>query len=277
VVNRSGKNGRLPPGVEVVGSDAYDLARNIEITKGARAVYQCAQPEYHQWAEKFPPLQEAILEAAATNGAKLVVGENLYMYGQFSGSLREDSPLAPNTRKGKVRTEMAQAVLDAHATGKVRAAIGRASDFFGPDDHNLTGYAILPAVQGKTANLLGRTDQAHSFTYVGDFGKLLATLGTREDALGQVWFAPTNPPITQAEFIHMIEDELGRPVKTLVGSPLMMRILGLFKKELAETVEMMFEWTSPYVIDSSKAENAFGLRPTPMKIAVGETVRWCLE
>jgi len=157
----------------------------------------------------------------------------------------------------------------------VRAAVGRASDFFGPDDHNLTGYAILPAVQGKTANLLGRTDQPHSFTYVGDFGKLLATLGTRDDSLGQVWFAPTNPPITQAGFIKLIEDELGRPVKTLVGSPLMMRLLGLFNKEIAETVEMMFEWTSPYVIDSSKAVKAFGLKPTPMNEAIKETVQWC--
>ncbi|RPI34100.1 MAG: NAD-dependent epimerase/dehydratase family protein [Chloroflexota bacterium] len=277
LVSRSGKAEHMPAGVEVIASDANDLARNITLTKGATTVYQCAQPEYSEWAEKFPPLQQAILDAAAHNGTKLVVGDNLYMYGRFTGPLHEDCPIAPNTKKGKIRAAMAQTVLDAHAAGRVRAAIGRASDFFGPDDHDLTAYAILPAVQGKKSNLLGRTDQPHSFTYIADFGRLLATLGTNDEALGQVWFAPANPPITQADLIKLIEAELGRPVKILVGGPLVMRILGLFNREMAENVEMMFQWTNPFVIDSSKATRAFGLRPTPMEQAVRETVDWCRE
>jgi nucleoside-diphosphate-sugar epimerase len=275
MVNRSGKAEGIPEGVEVVAGNAYDVAQNTAITQGAAAVYQCAQPEYHEWAEKFPSLQGAILEAAAQNGAKLIVGDNLYMYGHFNGILHEDSLINPNTKKGRVRAVMAQAVLEADAAGKVRAVIGRASDFFGPDDYDLTGYAILPAVQGKPANLLGRTDQPHSFTYIADFGRLLATLGTHDDALGQVWFAPTNPPFTQSEFIKLIEAELGRPVKTRVGGVWMMRFLGLFNREMAETVEMMFAWTHPYVVDSSKAARAFGLKPTPMEQAIHETVEWC--
>jgi len=275
MVNRTGKAERIPPGVEVCASDAYDATRNIALTRGATAIYQCAQPNYAEWAEKFPPLQDAILKAAAENGAKLVVGDNLYMYGLFQGTLREDAPVAPNSKKGRVRAEMAQRVLDAHAAGKVRAAIGRASDFFGPEDRFLTDYAILPAVQGKTANLLGRADQAHSFTYIADFGRLLAGLGTQDEALGQIWFAPTNPPLTQAEFIGLIATELGRPVKTRLSGAWMMRLLGLFNKEMAETVEMMFEWTNPYVIDSGKAGAGLGLQPTPMRQAIRETIAWC--
>ena len=275
MVNRSGKMENPPGGVEIVASDAYDVTRNIQVTKEAAAIYQCAQPHYHEWAEKFPPLQEAILEAAVTNGAKLIVGDNLYMYGQFTGSLREDFPVQPNTKKGQVRAEMAQQILDAHKAGKVRAAIGRASDFFGPYDTALTSYAILPAVQGKTVNLMGSRSQPHTFTYVKDFGTLLATLGTHDDALGQVWFAPSNPPLTQAEFVKLMEAELGKPVKSQVGSPMLMRFLGLFNKEIAEIVEMMFEWTNPYVVDTSKAEKAFGLKPTPLTQALKETLEWC--
>jgi hypothetical protein len=46
---------------------------------------------------------------------------------------------------------------------------------------------------------------------------------------------------------------------------------------MAETVEMMFEWTAPYVIDSRKATEAFGLKPTPLDQAMRETVEWCKE
>jgi nucleoside-diphosphate-sugar epimerase len=275
MVNRSGKADRLPEGVEVVAGDAYDVARNIEATRGAAAVYQCAQPHYYEWAEKFPPLQTAILEAVAANGAKLVVGDNLYMYGQPHGHpLREDAPVTPNSRKGRVRATMAAQVLDAHAQGKIRAAIGRASDFFGPDDAALTGYAIRPAVQGKAVNLMGRDDQPHTFTYIADFGRALATLGTRDEALGQVWFAPSNPPLTQKALVKLIEAELGHPVKVMLGSPLIIRLMGLFNREVNEMVEMMFEWTAPYVVETSKIEKAFGLKPTPLPQAVAETIAW---
>jgi nucleoside-diphosphate-sugar epimerase len=277
MVSRSGKMENPPVGVEVIASDAYDARQNVTITAGAAAVYQCAQPHYYEWAEKFPPLQRAILEAAAVNRARFIVGDNLYMYGQFTGKLREDSPIKPISKKGRVRAAMAQEVLDAHQSGKVRAAIGRASDFFGPYDTTLTDYAIMPAVKGKTVNLVGNTKQPHTFSYVKDFGTLLATLGLREEALGQVWFTPSNPAITQAAFIKLTEQEVGRPVKASVGGPLMIRLLGLFIRELAETVEMMYEWTQPFEVDTSKAEKAFGLQPTPMQQAMRETVTWCRQ
>lgn len=274
VINRSGKMENPPAGVTVVASDALDIARNIDLTRGAAAVYQCAQPPYHQWVERFPPLQAAILDAAAVNGARLVVGDNLYMYGQFSGVLREESPTNPISKKGRVRAAMAQKVLEAHAAGKVQAVIGRASDFFGPYDTALTGYAIAPALAGKPVNLLGSDRHPHTFTYIKDFGALLANLGTRSEVQGQVWFAPGSPPITQAEFVQLIETELVHPVKRMVGGPLMMRFLGWFNKEIAETVEMLYQWTAPFVVDSSKAERALGMKPTPLNQALRETLAW---
>jgi nucleoside-diphosphate-sugar epimerase len=278
MVNRSGKADRLPAGVEVIAGDAYDLTKNIEVTKGAAAVYQCAQPQYYEWAEKFPRFQAGILEAAAQNGAKLIIGDNLYMYGDTHGQpIREDLPYQPHTKKGQVRAEMANAVMAAHRSGQVRAAIGRASNFFGPDDFVVTDLAFRNAVEGKTINLLGRNDQLHSFSYVPDFGKLLATLGTREEALGQIWFTPSPAAVTQAELVKIMEAELGRPVKVLLAGKTMLSFLGLFNPMMRETVEMMYEWTGPFVMDSSKAEKAFGWQGTPLKQAVKETLAWCQE
>jgi nucleoside-diphosphate-sugar epimerase len=275
MVNRSGKMLDQPASVTLIAADAYDTINNIEITRGAAVIYQCAQPPYYEWAQKFPSLQKAILTAAIENGAKLVVGDNLYMYGHFQGALKEDSPVQPDTVKGRVRAAMAQEILDAHHSGKVKAAIGRASDFFGPYDTALTGYAIQPAVSGKTVNLLGRLDQPHTFTYIKDFGTLLAALGTHEEALGQIWFAPSMPALTQAEFVRIMQESLGRPVKAMPGGPLLMRFLGMFNKVIRETVEMMYQWTNPFVVDTTKAQQAFALLPTPMPQAMQETLDWC--
>jgi len=279
MVSHSGKaHSRIPAEAEVVKGDAYDTKHNIKLTKGAEAVYQCAQPQYHEWAEKFPPMQKAILNAASANGAKFIVGDNLYMYGDTNGQpIREDMPYRAHTKKGKVRGEMSTAVMDAHRTGKVRAAIGRASNFFGPDDNAVTSFAIRPALAGKTVNLLGRTDQPHTFSYVADFGKLLATLGTREEALGQIWFTPSPAPVTQVELVKIMEEELGRKVKFMAAGKMMLSMLGLFAPTLRESVEMLYEWEKPFIMDSSKAEKAFGWQGTSLKDAMHATIEWCKE
>jgi nucleoside-diphosphate-sugar epimerase len=279
VISHSGRaDSRLPQGVEIVQGDAYDTQHNLEVTKGATAVYQCAQPLYHEWAEKFPSMQKAILDAVAANGAKFIVGDNLYMYGDTNGQpIREDMPYQPHTKKGKVRGEMSTAVMEAHRSGKVRAAIGRASNFFGPDDTAVTSYAIRPALEGKSINLLGRTNQPHTFSYVADFGKLLATLGTREEALGQIWFTPSPAPITQMELVRIMEEELGHKVKFMAAGKLMMSLLGLFAPTLRESVEMLYEWDKPFIMDSSKAQKAFGFQGTPLRQAMKETVAWIRE
>jgi nucleoside-diphosphate-sugar epimerase len=132
MVNRSGR-ASVPEGVEVIGGDATDETFAREASKGASVVYFALNPPYDKWPELFPPLQAGVLEGAASAGAKLVAMENLYMYGPTQGRpLTEDLPHAPNTRKGRVRAMMTQELMEAHRSGRVQVAIGRASDFFGP-------------------------------------------------------------------------------------------------------------------------------------------------
>jgi nucleoside-diphosphate-sugar epimerase len=278
IINRSGKLSDMPAGVEAVAGDANDLQRNIEVTRGAAVVYQCAQPLYYEWAEKFPAFQQAIVDAVVKNGARLVVADNLYMYGNTHGQpIREDMPYQPDTKKGRVRAQMAQMIMDAHAAGEIQATIGRASNFFGPEDRVVTDLAIRPALLGKTINLIGRMDQPHTFSYVVDFGKLLATLGTHDESFGQIWFTPSPAPVTQAEFVKLLEAELGAPVKFMAAGPLMMKLLGMFDPMIRETVEMMYEWMQPFVVDTSKAEKAFGWQATPLQQAIKDTIIWLRE
>lgn len=275
MVNRSGK-ADVPAGVEVVAADAYNVESVRQVTQGASVVYQCAQPAYHEWVTKFPALQASILEGTAPSGAKLIVGDNLYMYGEFNGTLREDMPYAAHTRKGKVRAEMAQALLNAHKAGKIRVAIGRGSDFYGPGvlDSAIGDRAIYPALAGKSASLTGNIDLPHTMTYIDDFGKALVILGEHDNALGQAWFVPNAPTVSQRQFMTLIFEEAGQAPKMSGMGKLMMRLGGLFIVGARETVEMMYEFEKPFVVDSSRFEKAFGMTATPMREAIRETVAW---
>ena len=275
VINRSGKVANLPAEVEVVKADAYDTAQTRTWTEGATAVYQCAQPEYSEWVEKFPPLQASILAAAATNGAKLIVAENLYMYGNTHGKpMTEDMPYAAHTKKGRLRAQLSQAVMDAHAKGKVKVAIGRASNFFGPEDGAVSTNIFGAALAGKPINVMGRTDLPHTLSYAPDFGRALALLGTRDEALGQVWHIPSNEPLTQQQFVQQVGEAVGKPLKTQAAGKFMLSIIGLFNSTLREMPEMLYEWEEPFVMDDGKFRRVFGTSPTPLRQAIQETVDW---
>jgi nucleoside-diphosphate-sugar epimerase len=275
MVNRSGKAAELPASIEVVKGDVYNAANVAQLTKGATTVYQCAQPAYTAWAEKFPSLQAAVLEGVAASGAKLVVMENLYMYGDTNGRpITEDLPYDTHTKKGKVRAAMSEALMDAHRSGKVRVAIGRASDFIGPEYDISADQLIYPAIEGKTANALGNLDVPHSFTFVPDVGKALATLGTHDEAFGQVWHIPSPPPLTQRQLAAMIYKEAGQPLKVRAGGRLILSVMGLFNPNIREIIEMLYEFEKPFVLDSTKFEKTFGIKATPIEQAVRETVAY---
>jgi nucleoside-diphosphate-sugar epimerase len=268
----------VPAGVELVASDLYDPAQVREVTRGARVVYQAAQPPYYEWPEKFPLLQNAILEGLTGSHAKLVLIENVYMYGDPHGKpMTENTPYNAHTRKGRVRGEISQAAFKAHKEGRVRVSAGRGGNFFGPwgTDSTMGERVFYPLLQGKPAQSIGRTDLPHTHTYVKDFGAALVTLGERDEADGQVWHVPNDQPrMSQGELIRMFAQEAGVEPKMSSMGRTMMAIGGLFIPEARETVEMMYEFEKPFVIDSSKFEKTFGLKATPMREAISETVAW---
>ena len=278
VVSRSGKMPEAPEGVELIAGDLYSAGVVRDLTQGAAVAYQCAQPHYWEWPQKFPPLQAAIIEGLANTGTKLVIGENLYMYGDTDGRpLTEDLPYAATTRKGKVRAAMNEAALAAHKAGKVQVSVGRGSDFFGPWvlDSGFGDRVFYPALAGKGASFAGKLDLPHTATYIGDFGKALVILGEREEALGRAWHVPNDrPQITQRQFAELVFAETGHPVKASGMGKTMMRIGGLFIPGARETVEMMYEFEKPFVVDSSQFERAFGVTATPIAEAVKATVAW---
>jgi nucleoside-diphosphate-sugar epimerase len=278
VVSRSGQMAEAPQGVELVAGDLYNAGVVRELAQGAAAAYQCAQPHYWEWPQKFPPLQAAIIEGLAGSGTRLVIGENTYMYGDTDGQpLTEDLPYAATTRKGKVRAAMSEAALAAHKAGKVQVSMGRGSDFFGPWvlDSGFGDRVFYPALAGKGASFGGKLDLPHTATAIEDFGRALVILGEREEALGRAWHVPNDrPQITQRQFAELVFAETGHPVKASGMGKTMMRIGGLFIPGAREVVEMMYEFEKPFVVESSQFERAFGMKATPISDAIKTTVAW---
>ncbi len=122
----------LARGADWRAADVTDPEAATDAAKGASVVYQCLNAPYNKWPELFPPLQRGVMNAAERTGALLVSLENVYGYGPTDGKpMTEDLPLAATTSKGRTRAAMTAELLAAAHSGRLRIAIGRASDFFG--------------------------------------------------------------------------------------------------------------------------------------------------
>ena len=177
-------------------ADLTQLAAIKRAIKGSEVVYITIGFPYktkvleHEW----PTFIQYAIEACSEEKAKMVFYDNIYMYdpNQLDG-MTEETPINLPSRKGKVRTEVAQLIMNAIGTGKIEALIARSADFYGPSIQNtsmLTEMVFKPLSQGKKANWLASADFKHSFTYTPDAGRATALLGNTSDAYNQVWHLP---------------------------------------------------------------------------------------
>jgi nucleoside-diphosphate-sugar epimerase len=135
---------------------------------------------YQQWSRTYPVVMRNLVAVAADLGSqtRVVYADNLYCYGRegaMRGPLREDTPHLAAGKKGKLRSELIEQPLQAHREGRLRATIGQASDFFGPDgDYSILDFFLFrPLLDGRRVSFLADLDRRHSFIFLPDFARFL--------------------------------------------------------------------------------------------------------
>ncbi|KAB1186580.1 MULTISPECIES: NAD-dependent epimerase/dehydratase family protein [Haloferax] len=274
-------SGRLPEGAEHRRIDVTDPALAKAAFEDADVVYHCAQPPYHLWPELFPDLTRGIVEGVEATGARLVVAENLYMYGDVDARITEDLPYAATGPKGRTRAKCARMVLDAHDEGRIEATIGRASDFFGPRvRESAVGEQVFgEAVEGKRARVFGNPKLPHTYTYVPDFARALVLLGERDEALGEAWHVPNPETVSTRRFVYLVYDAVGIDPgfpRILAVSGVPLTLGGYVSSPLSELLEQRHSFEAPYVVSDKKFRDTFGdaVTATPLETAIEETVAW---
>ncbi len=280
VITRSG-TGPAAGGIENLAADATDTVRLTALASGATVLYNCASPPYHRWPQEWPPLAASLLAAAERTGAVLVMMSNLYGYGPVGHPMTEPDPLSAAGPKGRTRAQVWAQALAAHQAGRVRVTEARASDFFGPGVRGQSpiGERSIPRLlAGRPISVLGDPGVPRSWTYLPDIAAALITLGADERAWGRPWHVPTGPPMTQREIYTELARIAGAPPPRLrTVPPWVIRAGGLAVPYLREFGEVAYQFTRPFVADSTAFQTTFGASPTPMDQALSATVTWWRE
>jgi nucleoside-diphosphate-sugar epimerase len=249
-----------------------------QAVEGSDVVYLVVGFDYNLkvWEEKWPTLMRATINACIKHNARLVFFDNVYSYDiNAIPHMTEESEYNPPSRKGAVRKQISQMLMDEVKAGKLMALIARSADFYGPgNDKSFANEMVYKNfLKGRRANWFIDADKKHSFTYTPDAAKATALLGNTDDAYNTIWHLPTDKnTITGREFIELFSKEMKVSNKLVVMPMWMVKLAGIFVPVLKEMREMMYQYDRDYFFDSSKFDKRFNFKTTTYQEGVRNTV-----
>jgi nucleoside-diphosphate-sugar epimerase len=263
--------------IRPLAADAMDAGSALEASRGATHVYHCMNVLYQDWARVLPVIHANLRAAATAHGSVLAAAQNLYMYAGGTGVIDDDTPIDPPSRKGRLQLSLHRKLEEAGRDGLAWTAV-RASDYYGPGAGQQSVFGedrfLGPLYRGKRPAMIGDPDLPHSYTYVADYGRALATAALDPAAHGRAWIVPNDRALTTRQVAQLFMAAAGRgsgiarlPRGALVAA-------GLFNPLIRELLEMLYQKEEPFTVDGSLFTRRFGMKPTLLETGIKETVSW---
>ncbi|KRD57884.1 NAD-dependent dehydratase [Flavobacterium sp. Root935] len=212
------------------------------------------------WEKQFSLIVRNVIDACKINQTKLVFFDNTYMYPQDDRLLTEETVFDPVGRKGKVRKEMAEMILNEIKSGELTAVICRAPEFYGPaKTQSITNTLIFDNIkQNKKLKVLLRDNTLRSLIWTPDASRAAALIGNTPDAYGQTWHLPIDDnKVNYKQFIALASKIYGKELKYSVIPEFVFKIGAIFNKRLKELQELLPRYKYDNLFDDSKFKKRF--------------------
>lgn len=248
--------------------DLQDKKKVFEAIEGSEVAYLTAGFEYSTkvWQKIWPLVMQNVIDGCKEFNTRLVFIDNIYMYDPNRISfMTEETPMNPSSKKGKVREQIFNTLVEEINKGKLEALVARSADFYGPGIKNsvLLETVYKNLLNGKKANWLCSLNYKHSFTYTPDAAGATAILGNDPKAYNQVWHLPTAAnPMTGKKWIEAFAKEMNVQPKVQVATKFIVKLMGLFMPIMKESYEMLYQYDRDYIFDSTKFDKAYNFKPT---------------
>lgn len=201
------------------------------------------------WEKDWPWLLQNVMKACEKYKVKLVFFDNVYAYGLVKGSMTEETPLHPSSKKGKVRKQIQEMIMKEVSKKKLTAVIAKSADYYGPHAKSSLFYIqnIENLLQRKKPLWFGNPKLLHSFTYIPNAARALVKLGMENKADNNVWHIPTAKPLTGDTYMKLIMKALNTSSDYATVNKVMLWLFGIINSQARELVEMFYQYDHDYV------------------------------
>lgn len=257
--------------IQTVAGDVFVKEDIIDAAKGVDVIFHAVNIPYSDWEKKQHKLLRNILEVAKESDSKLGIVDNIYAYGRQNQRLvKEDAEKNPHTKKGKIRLQ-----LEAMAKqSSVKMFIAHFPDFYGPNaESTLVHHTLHGVLANKVSSFVGDKRIAREYIFTPDGAKAMVELALCEEAYGQQWNIPGCGVITGEEMMQYIRELTGYTKQVMTVKRGIIKLMGLFDKQMKEYVEMLYLTEKPVVLSGEKYEMLIGKVPkTSYREGLEETI-----
>lgn len=252
-------------------TDRGALGRAAEVD----VIVNALNPAYPDWEADLPWMTAAVIGAAKTTGATVLIPGNVYNYGQsLPPRLTAATPHVGDHKKARLRIEMEAAY---RASG-VKTIVLRGGDFIdtAPGDNWFEGQITAKVAKGKVM-YPGPTDLAHAWAFLPDMARAAEMLAARRHTLPD--FADIGFPgyaLTGDELMALVEQAAGRPLKRGALPWFALNIMGLVSPLMREVAAMRYLWSRPHRVEAADFRRVLpDFRPTEPINAVRASLMGC--
>ncbi|HDR7713012.1 SDR family oxidoreductase [Bacillus cereus] len=258
--------------------DIFDYRTIVEAAKDVDVIFQCANVQYHEMADKLLLLGENVMKAADILDKKIVIVDGIYVYGHQVAKGDENHPKQPHTKKGKIRVEFEQLIFD-KKWKNAKALIVRLPDYYGITSQNSYLHPTLTGLAGnKTSIFIGNLKTPREYVYLPDAAKMIVEIANKDDSYGENWNIPGAGLISGKEIIKFAREITGNKKMVIPLNKNAIRISGLFNPVMKEVVEIMYLTEEGFTLSGEKYENRIGkIVATPYKEGLKETLSFLMK
>ena len=271
--------GRRAPDADVPGEhgagDVLDADALGAAARGADVLVNALNPPYRAWRDEVPGLTEAVLGAARSSGATVMLPGNVYGFGRtMPPVLLPDTPEAPSNEHGRIRSTL-EASYRAAASSDVRTIVVRAGSFVeGVRTGNWFEDHVVSRIDAGRVTYPGPLDRAHSWAWLPDLGRAFEALAARRDAL-EPFHAVGFPgwALTGRELVDALETAAGRSLRVGRMPWPLLRLAAPFVPDMRGVLAMRYLWQVPHRIDGAELARLLpDFSATPAEVALREAL-----
>jgi len=279
-VRRDGARGR-PGGAELVRAPLADVGDALAGRPVPDVVVHGINPIYTRWDEEALPAARAAMDLAERFGARFMLPGNVYNYGEaMPERLDETTPQRPTTAKGRIRAEMESELERRAASGRLRATVITAGDFFGAGSGSWFDAVVVKSIAKGTIAYPGDPELAHAWAYLPDLARAFVAVASLADLAPFERFTFAGHSVRGVEFLAALEGAAARLGLTPErgwrrgGMPWpLIRAAGVVVPLWRELARMSYLWRVPHALDGTQlARRCPALRSTPLGTAVAESL-----
>jgi nucleoside-diphosphate-sugar epimerase len=258
------------PAVEKREADILDAEATLRALEGCDLVYDCIGLP-GDLMHLHPVTARNIAGALERTKARGVqVSSYWAYYPQVRSVMDEGHPRSGGPEWVRHRRAAEDILCDAGA------AILHLPDFYGPNVHVSTLQSALnEAAAGKTVNWLGKTHVEREYIFVPDAMRIAAAVGARPEVFGAHWCLPGSGALSGRRAADIAGRHLGRDVKLRPAGLALLRIVGLFNKDVRGLLQVAPDYMKPVRYDARKLQGLLGASPmTSYDAGIGQTLAW---